>query len=629
MIVGTAGHIDHGKTSLIRCLTGKETDRLPEEKRRGITIELGYAYLPFEENVIGFVDVPGHERFIHTMVAGATGIDFALLVIAADDGPMPQTYEHLDILRLLGVEEGAIVLTKIDTVDPIFADASLKTIETVVAGGFASRWPVFPVSSVTGEGIDALRRHLQAMVRQAGGRRVTAGGFRLAVDRAFTLTGIGTVVTGTAHSGTVSLGDEVRLSLNGMNARVRGIHAQDRTADQGFAGQRLALNLASVGVDAVPRGSWVSANWLEASTTRCDMFYVSSNAHDRTITQGLQVHLHHGADHMMATLFPLDQERISPGGQGLVSLISSRPLFACVSDAIIVRDSQAKTTLGGGRILDVHPPARGKRNPVRLQTLNAVAHMNTSDALDAVLQMSSMQCHKLKEAWNWADDQMALLLGGYPQAGGTVFHPTTWNRHRQAVLRAVEEAHVRESEMPGLELNRCRRVACPQLEPEAFMALAESLVVQGELTRLGVFLARPGHKAELSPAEHNLWQSLAPLLQENPFNPPRVRDIAKTVNIPEPEIRANLRRVSRMGEVTLVALDHFFLTTSVAAMADIVERLAEAHQRVRASDFRDAIGGGRKVAIQILEFFDRVGYTRRVKDEHVLRRENPWRATAE
>jgi selenocysteine-specific elongation factor len=625
MIVGTAGHIDHGKTSLIARLTGKDTDRLPEEKRRGISIELGYAYLavPNTDSVLGFVDVPGHEKFVHAMVSGATGIDYALLVIAADDGPMPQTREHLDILRLLGVHAGAIVVTKMDTIDPAFSESLLSDIKHAVAASPAEHWPRFMVSSKTGEGIDGLRDHL-FQATQALTKRSVHGHFRLAVDRSFTLSGLGTVVTGTAHAGAVRIGDELVVFPSGKKARVRSIHAQDRTTQEGIAGQRLAINLVGLSIDDVPRGSWVNGHSLENQTLRFDAWLSLSEQHDRVISQGLEVHLHHGTDNMLAKLYPLESDKLKPGESSLVSVVCSRRLSACRGDHFLVRDSQAQTTLGGGLVLDIFPPVRGRRTGARLAALHAFS-LPDSERLRALLKTGPLPLKRLCNAWNLSAEDAQDLAQGLPCPGGVLMDPPVWSGFREAVVMTVDQTHMREPEMPGVEINRLRRAACPQLEPEGFYELLEGLVNEGLLQRQGVFVHRPSHKAELSAAERNLWRSIAPLLQENPFNPPRVRDIAKQTNLPEAEIRANLKRVARVGEVTLVALDHFFVTEHVAVMADKAAEIADSDGVVRAAAFRDAIGSGRKVAIQILEFFDRVGYTRRLRDDHLIRRPNPWR----
>lgn len=274
MLIGTAGHIDHGKTALVRALTGVDADRLPEEKARGITLDLGYAYVPLPDGtVLGFVDVPGHERLVHNMLAGATGIDFVLLVVAADDGPMPQTREHLEILDLLGLARGAVALNKTDLVDASRLAAATAEVEALLAGTGLAGSPVFPVSARTGEGIEVLRRHLEAAVASTPARE-TRGRFRLAIDRSFTLAGAGTVVTGTVFSGVVRVGDRLTLSPAGTPVRVRSIHAQNRPADEGRAGERCALNLSGVEREAVRRGEWVLDPALHAPSPQIGRAHV-------------------------------------------------------------------------------------------------------------------------------------------------------------------------------------------------------------------------------------------------------------------------------------------------------------------------------------------------------------------
>lgn len=631
MLIGTAGHIDHGKTSLIRRLTGRNTDRLPEEIKRGISIELGYAYVPVEGgDVMGFVDVPGHEKFVHTMVAGATGIDYALLVVAADDGVMPQTEEHLDILRLLGIDAGAIALTKVDAVDAARVEEVRAQLARWLAGSVQAGWPVFPVSSVSGAGVDALDAHLRARAAQRSAR-AAEGHFRLAVDRVFTLAGIGTVVTGSVHAGTVRIGDELRLQPRGLVARVRSIHAQDRAADVGSAGQRCALNLAGVAKDDVQRGDWAQAGALDNLTSRFDATLRLSAREAKAFGAWGNVHLHHGTRDVLARIAVLDADRIDPGGEQLVSITPEAPLAACKGDRFVIRDASARRTLGGGRVLDIAPPARGKRRPDRLALLRALRDRPDRDALDAWLAHEAFSLARLAGGWNLLDADLQALLKSVDArtAAGTVFARARWNALKEATLAAVADTHRREPEMPGLEQNRLRRMVAPALAADAFADLLDELLREGRLVRRGAFVAAPAHKAELARDERVRWERIKPLLMNERFNPPRVRDLARATGIAEIEVRALLRRVARIGEVTLVAHDHFFLTDTVREMADIAGELIAVHGVARAAEFRDRIGTGRKVAIQILEFFDRVGYTRRVRDEHVARRDNPWRSGAQ
>jgi len=626
MIVGTAGHIDHGKTSLVRRLTGRNTDRLPEEIKRGISIELGYAYVPLEGgDVLGFVDVPGHEKFVHTMVAGATGIDLALLVVAADDGVMPQTEEHFDILQLLGVARGVIALTKIDAVDAARVAEVQAQLAHWLDGTPAATWPVFALSAVSGEGVaelDAFLRSAAADLRA----RPAAGMFRLAVDRVFTLAGVGTVVTGTVHAGKVSVEDEVLIAPGGLRSRVRSIHAQDRPAQVGVAGQRCALNLAGLAREMVERGRWVQSPVLANTTERFDAAIRLAERDGVRLGQWGNVLLHHGTEQVAARISLLDAVQLAAGAVALASVSLHAPLAACRGDRFVLRDSSARHTLGGGTVLDIAPPLRGKRRPERLRLLAALRDAQPPEALAAWLGAGPVQLARLASGWNLGVAQMQPLLAacGARIAAETAFASAEWHSLRRRTLDAVAATHEREPEMPGLEQNRLRRIVAPNLDVDALAEIIDELLGEGLLVRRGAFLALPAHKAELARDERVRWEGIKPLLMDKPFEPPRVRDIARATGIAETEVRSVLRKAARIGEVTLVAHDHFFLADAVRRLADIAGELARSEGTARAAPFRDRIGGGRKVAIQILEFFDRVGYTRRIGDAHLLRRDNPW-----
>jgi len=628
MIVGTAGHIDHGKTSLIKRLTGRNTDRLPEEIKRGISIELGYAYVPLPDGgVLGFVDVPGHEKFVHTMVAGATGIDFALLVIAADDGVMPQTDEHLDILELLGVHAGAIVINKIDAVDAARLDAVRAQVAERVRESGAADWPVFALSAHTGEGVQALQAHLLERTRAHPGA-YAGGHFRLAIDRVFTLSGVGTIVTGTAHAGRVQVGAELSVSPGDLHARVRSIHAQDRPATEGRAGQRCALNLVGVEKSEVERGQWLQARDLVNVSERFDASLHLSAHEARAFAQSAGVHFHHGTADVLARIGVLDADRIAPGETRLVSIRTDRPLALCRGDRFVLRDAQARRTIGGGVVLDIAPPHRGRRAAPRLRVLEALRDRSPQEALAQWLTHESVALARVRNGWNLQDaDARRLAADVHARvAADAAFAAGAWSVLQEKHLAAVTATHEREPEMPGVEQNRLGRMVAPALAPEAFGELVDELLAEGRIVRRGAFLGDPAHKAELGKNERVVWERIKPLLLDKPFEPPRVRDIGRELKIPETDVRTLLRRVARVGEITLVAHDHFFDTAAVRAMAEITRELSERHGAARAAEFRDRIGTGRKVAIQILEFFDRVGYTRRVRDDHLVRRANPWQA---
>jgi selenocysteine-specific elongation factor len=368
MIVGTAGHIDHGKTALIRALTGVDTDRLKEEKARGISIDLGYAYLPGPDGkILGFVDVPGHEKFVHNMLAGATGIDFALLVIAADDGVMPQTLEHLAIIDLLGISHGVVALTKIDLVSAERREEATNEIRDALRETGLRSAEIVPVSAVSSENVDVLRDKLFDAAKQF--ESTAAGRFRLAVDRCFTLAGIGTVVTGTVLSGSVSIGDHIVVSPSGIAARVRSIHAQNKPAQRGIAGERCALNLAGEGVtkDAICRGDVVLDPALHAPSTRIDATLKLLGSEEKPITQWMPARLHHGASEVAARVVLLQSAPISPGSEGRIQLVLERAIAASEGDKFILRDTTSQRTIGGGRFLDLRAPERHRKSPERLR----------------------------------------------------------------------------------------------------------------------------------------------------------------------------------------------------------------------------------------------------------------------
>ncbi|MBI4983886.1 MAG: selenocysteine-specific translation elongation factor [Rhodocyclales bacterium] len=619
MIVGTAGHIDHGKTTLVRALTGVDTDRLPEEKARGITLDLGYAYT--DDGLLGYVDVPGHEKLVHNMLAGATGIDFLLLVIAADDGPMPQTREHLVIADLLGLTRGAVALTKVDAVTPQRLAAVREEIAALLAASELAAAPIFPVAALKGEGVTALHAHLLAAARSLGERRA-AGGFRLAVDRVFSLPGVGLIVTGTAFSGSVAVGDTLMVTPPGRAARVRGLHVQDRAAERGHAGQRIAVNLAGdLEKSDLARGMWVVAPHLHQPVQRfqCAVRAVEPLKH------WLPVHVHLGAADVTGRLALLEGESLAPGGTMLAELILDKPIGALGGDRFILRDQSATRTLGGGSVLDVFPPTRRKRAPERLAALRLMALADPRPALREAAAQRADGVDLDRYALNRNLDAAAALWRELDlivvEENGTHigFAGDAWTRLAQRLLDALAAEHARASDMIGVERDRLRRLTLPTLARAAFDRLVDELQAQGRLAQTGGWLHQPGHRATLAAGDADLWLTLQPLLDAAPFQPPRVRDVACASGTAEETVRGLMKRVARVGLIYPIAHDHYFTAAAVAQLAAHVDALCTHSGAARAADLRDVIGGGRKVAIHILEFFDRVGYTRRVRDEHVRR----------
>jgi len=648
MIVGTAGHIDHGKTTLIKALTGVNTDRLKEEQERGISIELGYAYTPLENgDVLGFIDVPGHERLVHTMVAGASGIDFALLVIAADDGVMPQTREHLEILQWLGISAGAVALTKIDRVDAARIAEVDDQIRQLLASSTLAGIPVFPVAAHVPQdaGTAALQRYLHEVAQRHPAHRGD-GWFRLAIDRVFTLAGHGTVVTGTVFSGRVEVGDHVALMPSGAIARVRSLHVQNRQAASGHAGQRCALNLSGIDKDAIQRGDWAADPRAMTPTTRLDAeLQLSANA-GVLLRNRSPLHMHLGSLHQLAHVTLLEGNTLAPGGRARVQLQFDAPLCAIPGDRFIVRNAQANMTIGGGRILDPFAPARKRRTPERKIWLDALEQMADGHGVTALLQAATpgglrlsalTQLAGLPAAALQLPDKVQLIATGTQEQDNFVMLSTQWQSLRARATTALSDFHARFPDEQGVDAARLRRMTLPTLDAALWLAVIDSLLRDGAILRSGPWLHLAGHVVTLSDREQLLAQQLLPVLVAARFDPPWVRELAQTLAAPEEQVRQVLRKMVRQGLLYQIEPDLFYHRDCVRELAELVASLAAGQTReheatapsgasgtsgISAARWRDATGLGRKRAIQILEFFDRVGYTRRVRDTHAVRAGN-------
>ena len=648
MIIGTAGHIDHGKTTLVRALTGVETDRLKEEKERGISIELGYAYTPLPNGeVLGIIDVPGHEKFVHTMAAGAVGIDHALLVVAADDGVMPQTREHLDIVLLLGVRRASVALTKSDRVSPerlaqVQADIAALLAPTVLAGA-----PVFATAATQPDdtGVAALRAHLHN-VAQSQPARAHSGLFRLAVDRVFTLPGQGTVVTGTVFGGQVQVGDSLLHSASGQAVRVRSIHAQNQSSAQGLAGQRCALNLAGIAKESIHRGDWIADARLLQASERIDVRLRLLPDAPR-VAQWTPVHVHLGTGHHTAHIALLEGEHIEPGSEVRAQLVLSHPVYTVPGDRLIVRNAQASRTIAGGSVIDPFAPARKRRSAERVLALNALEELAQRGNASAVVAQAPhgialSQLVRLSGRLLPAHDLPQVLQLPLPQGDVLLLDATRWQLLRAQVLAALESFHAKSADEPGVNAARLRRMALPGLPQSAhgihgtndalWRGLLDALLQDGSLAQSGAWLHLPGHRVQLTGAEEALAQKLLLALQAGHFDPPWVRDVARDTQAGEEPVRQLLKKLARQGLVFQVVKDLFYAAPAMDALAALLRTLAEAAAQnggaVEAHIFRDATGLGRKRAIQILEFFNRIGYTRRVRDAHLLRPDAHWQASS-
>lgn len=619
MIVATAGHVDHGKTRLVHAITGVETDRLEQERERGLTIDLGFAYADKDDVRLGFIDVPGHIRFINNMLAGVSVIDLGLLVIAADDGPMPQTREHLAILELLGISRVVVALTKTDRVTTERIDQVHEQIRSLLSGGRFHDAGIYPVSSVTGEGLEALEQALIATARGISERTSTEA-FRLAIDRCFNVKGAGIVVTGSIFDGSVAIGDELHLLPRNMPVRVRALHRQNREAERAFSGDRCALNITGHGLarEHIERGNWLAARRVEA-TRRADAV-IDVLADSQAIRNWMPVHIHSAANHVSGRLATLEGGSIAPGQSGLVQLVMSEPINLWRGDRFVVRDQSARFTLGGGRIVDPDAPRRGRARADRLERLRA---MQTPDPEERFKKLLALETAGLQVS-RFLDAENAGRLPGDPDdhvtAGDLAFTPANFSALETRVLDAL--AH-RQAAHPGE-----RGATPPQVAAglegsppdELVQVVLDTLLERHEVVRNGAGYALPGHEVELQGADAEFWRKVEPVLRDAFTRPPVVHDLAKQLGLPPAAVEKLLSRCVAADLLIRPVKNRFFLPDAIEALRQQVREIAgsSADGTFSVKEFRDLTGIGRNLCIEILEYFDRTGLTLRVGDRRKL-----------
>jgi selenocysteine-specific elongation factor len=632
MIIATAGHIDHGKTVLVKALTGVETDRLPEERARGMSIDLGFAYVDLGDGAVsGFIDVPGHERFVRNMLAGVSGVDYAILIVAADDGPMPQTEEHLAILDLLGIDKGCIALTKVDRVDPERIEEAKELIQILVDGTTLEGAEIFPVSGITSEGVPALRNHLAAVAGEVPNRR-GSGNFRLAVDRCFTLSGTGLIVTGTVFSGNAQIGDRLMLTPLGREVRLRGIHAQNSEAESGGAGERCALNITAQGLSRanVRRGDWISAPETHAPTRRLNARIRVLRGEQRPLKHWTPIHLHLAAADVTARVAILEGKEITPGKSGLVQLVLDEPIGALWGDRLILRDQSARRTIAGGKVIDPFSPARGRARPERIETIKALELSDPGTALSALLEQASagIELEPFARSRNltpteatelWRQTSMTRVGRAEVPIGVS---GTRWESLSEDSISALGEWHKSHPGDPGPTEDQLRRRMPVRLPLDLFSAVLLGLINANKIARDGATLRLPAHRPAMSDAETSLWEKVRPMMEEGGLRPPRVREIAEDLNQPPQVIERFLFRAARLGIVHAVAKNRFYPPATMRDMGRLTERLAAKSDDgiFSVSDFRDATDIGRNVAIQVLEYFDRSGFTQRIGEGRKIKK---------
>ena len=609
LTVGTAGHIDHGKTVLVRALTGVDTDRLPEERRRGISIELGFARLELPSGqVLSVVDVPGHERFVRTMVAGATGVDLFLMVVAADDGVMLQTREHLAVLEALGVPAGVVALTKADAVDADQLELAREEVRDLLASGPYGETDVVAVSGLTGAGLDRLRAALERVAEGAAPRARAAGAARLHVDRCFTLKGIGTVVTGTLWSGELVAGEEARIEPGGRIARIRSVQVHDRAVERAAAGQRVALNLAGVERDEVERGDVVTTGEAIAPTYVFDALVRLDPRTAAPLRRGTRVHVHHGTRETPARVTPLEGEMLRAGVPGFVQVRLEHPIVPAAGDRFVLRQVAPPDTIGGGTV--VAPQSR-RHGPgaEHVERLRALASGDPLARLAILLAeagsgvIAAAEEEPLLELL--AADGRAVRVGVEPARW---FSPARLDDARGRIAGALERAR-------GRPAGRGTLAREAGLDEGAAGLVLDSMVAEGRVRALGAGFVAGGDAREDPLAARVLAE-----LDRDGLEPRGPEALAAAIDAPPAQVHDALDRLALEDGVVRVKPALYYHRGPLEEARRRIVELCEREGAVTIARLRDELGTSRKFAQALLEHFDGERLTMRRGDQHVLRR---------
>jgi selenocysteine-specific elongation factor len=609
-VVGTAGHIDHGKSTLIQALTGIDPDRLAEEKRRGMTIDLGFAYLTLPSGrLVGIVDVPGHARFIRNMLAGVHGIDAVLLVIAADEGVMPQTVEHLEIVHLLDIARGLVVLTKADLVEPDWLELVTAEVGERLAGTSLAGAEVVPVSALSGQGLDLLRDKLDHLL-DGTTPRIDRQRPRLPIDRVFTIGGFGTVVTGTLVDGSLTVGEELEAQPGGRRVRIRGLQQHDRKVELATPGSRVAANLVGIEKEDLQRGHVLTRPGTLGSTRRIDAEVVVLAGAPRPLRHGTDLLLHTGTAEVSARAIVLDADELAPGSRGWLQLYLAEPIAAAAGDRFVLRLPSPSATIAGGRFADVN----ARRHPRHDASVPAsLERRMAGEVLQEELRKyprGITEVALLKAALAPASD-LAGVAGR--RSGGWIFSPEAWSAiagRAEVLLGAYHRTYPLRAGMPREELKSRLGLA-----PAPFSATLAELGRDGVLAESGGEVALPGHQVDLDPAESGPAQRLRELLGRAPFAPPSLPEALREAGA-GPEV---LRALAKRGEIVRLSEDVAFTRGGYDSALDLVRQIVAAEGGVTVARLRDAMGASRRPVLAFLEHLDAEKVTRRDGDVRTLR----------
>lgn len=629
-VIGTSGHIDHGKTALVKALTGVDADRFPEEKERGITIDIGFAELEIGDLHLGFVDVPGHERFVKNMLAGASGIDAVMLIVASDEGVMPQTREHFDICRLLGVKSGIVVLTKSDLVDDELREIVEMDVAELVAGSFLENAPVLSVSSRTGDGIDDLKALLSGLPEKIPARSQEFSS-RLPIDRSFSVKGFGAVVTGTLISGEFAAGDEAEILPSGRTLRIRGIQTHGRGVEKAFAGQRTAINLGGIDHGDISRGMVLSAPGMLRPTQMIDAkVEVLADA-----AQGLRtrqrVRLHHGTVEALARIEVLGESvEIPPGGCGFAQLRLEQQIVAVPGERFIIRSYSPQMTIAGGVVFDNSPPKHRRKDAAavggRLSKLDVGEHSSVIRYVLEAAGANGLLFSEIRSRTGLRKEVAQAILNDAHERkavvgnGDRFIARSPFDLLRSKVTELLEEFHRAEPLAAGMPQATLREKIFAHLPAEVYRLVADSLEIDGRIASSRDVVRLSSHNLELTPDESAMKAKILSIYKNAALEVPKLDEALDGLGRDRAHSRKIFQLLLNSGDIVKIS-EEFYFTKSVidALVSNIREYAGASSDRViDVPRFKEIAGVSRKYAIPLLEYFDREKITRRAGDKRIV-----------
>jgi len=628
VIVGTAGHIDHGKSAMVRALTGIDPDRLKEEQLRGITIDLGFAHLDLDDVQVGFVDVPGHEKFVKNMLAGVGGIDFVLLVIAADESIMPQTREHFDICRLLGVGAGIVVINKIDLVDPEMIELVIDEVAETTAGSFLEAAEIIPISSKTGEGIDRLKKAIHDLASSIN-QRPSSKMLRLPIDRAFSMRGFGTVVTGTLTSGQITKDQEIELIPGELKARVRGIQVHGNMTKQAIAGQRTAVNLQGVDLAQVQRGMVLTVPNVFRSTQILDV-HLSLLPGIKPLKNLIKVRFHQGTLEVLARVALMGQDILEPGESAYAQLRLDAPVFCLHGDAFIIRQFSPTITIGGGTVLHPNPPKHKSTDKNTLRALRALDQGSLSEQIPILLATDVKRAMDLNELNSLlglprrdiseicSDLAQSKKMVMIPAPAPILILPDVVDSLKEQTVTQVQEFHKKNPIQKGISKEELRKRIYDDLPLEVFRYCLDGLVEKKRISFLEDAVSIHGRMVQLSAEGQKVRERIEDLFQKAGYQPPSISDLHSSIEASQEEIRRIFFWMIKEKILIKLTEELAYHRSTLEGMEKQMKGKFTPGTRFGVAEFKDLFDLTRKHAIPLLEYFDRAKVTRRLGNERIL-----------